>query len=166
MDSSGDDYRFAVAGGHSTGGGAIVEVCWEDRRCQAGLAMDAWLEPYSRQMAQQGLDRPFMFLESEPWNQDIEDDNPALFRSLFENSAADAYLLKIPGAQHTDFADLPSLTPVFFLLRGQSPWYGRQVLEMVNAYTLAFFNQYLGDAPAEALDQALDAYPNVDVQRR
>ena len=30
--------------GHSTGGGAAVEVCYVDLRCKAGLAMDAWLK--------------------------------------------------------------------------------------------------------------------------
>jgi predicted dienelactone hydrolase len=152
--------------GHSTGGGAVVEACWSDTRCLAGFAMDAWLEPYSRQMAQQGLAQPFMFLESEYWNQDAEDENSALFHSLYENTAIDVYLLKISGAQHTDFADLPSLTPLFFLLRAQPPWYGWQILEMVNAYTLAFFDHYLRDTPAEVLDQTLSAYPKVDIQKR
>ena len=36
--------------GHSTGGGAMVEFCGSDDRCQAGVGLDAWLVPVSEEI--------------------------------------------------------------------------------------------------------------------
>ncbi|MCB9006502.1 MAG: hypothetical protein H6656_03860 [Ardenticatenaceae bacterium] len=33
--------------GHSTGGGAMMEFCLQDGRCQAGVGLDSWLLPVS-----------------------------------------------------------------------------------------------------------------------
>ena len=40
--------------GHSTGGGAVVQVCAKDLRCQAVLGMDAWVEPVADDVIENG----------------------------------------------------------------------------------------------------------------
>ncbi|MCJ7623236.1 MAG: dienelactone hydrolase family protein, partial [Anaerolineaceae bacterium] len=147
--------------GHSTGGGAAVETCWSDERCQAGLAMDAWLEPYAREMNAEGLKIPFMFMESETWNQKEDDENPQLFDLLFKTSQADVYLLDIAGTRHYDFADIPLLTPLASMIGFKGPIDGRRVLQINNAYSLAFFDLYLKNKSDVLLTGASDEYPEV-----
>ena len=43
--------------GHSTGGGAAVQFCAEDSRCQALLGMDVWLEPVTDAYVTNGLNQ-------------------------------------------------------------------------------------------------------------
>jgi predicted dienelactone hydrolase len=95
--------------GHSTGGGAAVEACSSDPRCKAGLSMDAWLEPYFPPTPEQGLVKPFMFLESEKWN---SGSRSQLFSALYDQPAGEHYLTIIQGARHYDFTDIPLLTPL------------------------------------------------------
>ena len=47
--------------GHSTGGGAVIEACYLDSRCKAGLTEDAWMVPFSREMLASGVEQPFFF---------------------------------------------------------------------------------------------------------
>jgi hypothetical protein len=147
--------------GHSTGAGAAVEFCWSEDRCRAGLAMDAWLEPYSPPMVLEGLSKPFLFLESARWNQGEDSKNEPLFDALYTHSQGERYWLDISGTRHTDFAELTALTPLFFLPRLGNPFYGSRVLQIVNAYSLAFFDQYLKGTGASLLAGPSPEYPEV-----
>ncbi len=126
--------------GHSTGGGAAVETCWEDARCKAALAEDAWLVPYSRQMVQEGLDVPLLLMNSEHWH---SNGNQPLVDALVENTQADLYRETIAGTVHYDFTDVPGFSPLAKAvgLAGSMP--AREVEAIVNEGTLAFFDHYL-----------------------
>ena len=134
--------------GHSTGGGAAVEACWLDPRCKAGLAMDAWLIPYDRQIPREGLRQPFLFMQSENWPIPR---NAPLAAALFANMQACAYRLTIHGARHPDFAELPLLTPLLSLTGFRGRIGSRQQMQIVNAYTLAFFDHFLKGLPVPPL---------------
>ena len=134
--------------GHSTGGGAAVETCWLDARCKAGLAMDAWLIPFDRQIPREGLLQPFLFMQSENWSIPR---NAPLAAALFANMRACAYRLTIHGTRHPDFAELPLLTPLLSLVGFRGRIDGRQQMRIINAYTLAFFDHYLKGQPVPPL---------------
>ena len=127
--------------GHSTGGGAAVETCWSDPRCKAGLAMDAWLQPYSQEMPESGLNVPFLFMESETWQENNE--NEKLFNTLFENSQSDIYLLKIANTKHFDFADIPLLTPLSPYLNFKGSIKSDYIIKINRTFALSFFDTYL-----------------------
>ena len=40
--------------GHSTGGGAAIQFCWSDPRCQVVLGMDPYMEPVSQEVLENG----------------------------------------------------------------------------------------------------------------
>jgi predicted dienelactone hydrolase len=147
--------------GHSTGGGAAVEACWLDERCQTGLALDAWLEPYSSEMTQVGLVKPFLFLESENWSGDIEDENTTLFIQLYERTTSDIYWLTIAGSKHFDFADIPPLTPLVSLTSLNPPLFGKRILEITSSYSLAFFERFLGGEDQPLLESPSPDFPEV-----
>lgn len=150
--------------GHSTGGGAAVETCWLDPRCKAGLAMDAWLIPYDRQIPHQGLRQPFLYMQSENWTIPR---NAPLAAALYEAMQGCAYRLTITGARHPDFSELPLLTPGLSLVGLRGKINPRLQMKIVNDYTLAFFDHFLKSQPVPPLlKQATSPYPQVKFEAR
>jgi pimeloyl-ACP methyl ester carboxylesterase len=147
--------------GHSTGGGNAVQVCWLDPRCKAGLALDAWLEPVSLDVLDEGLDQPLMFLWSEGWG---SDENKGRFQSLYQGLRGDAYQLEIEGTRHYDFSDLPLLSPLspWFGLKG--PIDGERVLGIINEYVVAYFDRYLKNIENDLLNGPSSDYPEVQFE--
>jgi hypothetical protein len=148
--------------GHSTGGGAVVETCFIDNRCKAGLTEDAWMVPYSRDMLNTGLTQPFFFMQSETWSTAR---NTELFNQLFENDNAIEYKLVINGSMHYDFTDIPLLTPLAPLIGLKGPINGPRGLTIINTYTLAFFDQYLKGIPSPLLERQSPLYPETEFTR-
>lgn len=147
--------------GHSTGGGTALESCGQDGRCQAALALDGWIQPVSAEILASGLSRPVMFISSSEW---LGPDNAAKGMALYQQTTAASYLLTIPGTAHFDYSDLPQLSPLMQTigLAGSLP--GREVIAMINRYTLAFFDTYLKNQPSPLLDQSI--YPELILEKR
>lgn len=151
--------------GHSTGGGVTIEFCARDSRCKAGLGLDTWMGPVSSQTRTSGVAQPFLSLFRELWPSERNSANlpNALFNTLKSHSPQ-AQSLVILGTDHSanlpiDFTDLPLLTPLAYQLKLKGPLEGRRVVEIINAYALAFFNQALKGIPALLLDQPTEAFP-------
>jgi hypothetical protein len=135
--------------GHSTGAGAGVEFCAADPRCKAYLGEDPYLVPVSDEIIQgRGLDQPVLVLYSQLWRYSSGDPR---FNSLRAHLRGDHYAFELLGASHYDFTDLPLLSPLAakFGLKGPIP--GPRVVEIIDAYTLAFFDQYLKEKPSDLL---------------
>ncbi len=147
--------------GHSTGGGAMIQACQSDSRCQAGFAMDAWVEPLSAEQLAQGVSQPFLFIRSEPW---LTNDNAALLEALIAASPETPYDFGITGTLHRDFTlqgILSQLVQVIGFTGKLDPVY---TLDIVNAYMVAFFDQTLKDVPAPLLDGESLPYPEVTLE--
>jgi dienelactone hydrolase len=147
--------------GHSTGGGNAVQSCWAESRCVAGLAMDAWLVPVSDDVIESQIDQPFMFLWSEDWG---SEENKDLFDNVYGDLGDVGYRLTIVGTRHYDFSDLPLLSPLspWFGLKG--PIDGRLVLEIVSAYSVAFFDEHLKGHESELLRGGSAEYSEVEFE--
>jgi len=143
--------------GHSTGGGAAIEFCGRDPRCQAGLGLDAYMRPVSPAVRQSGVVQPFLFLFSELWP---SQENTALFEELQSNSPQAAWLTLL-GSDHYDFTDLPMLSPLAHLLGLKGPLDGDRTLRVINDYALALFNKALKGESSELLDGPSPAYPEI-----
>ncbi len=149
--------------GHSTGGGAAVEACATDPRCKAGLAMDAWLVPYDPALSQTGLKMPFFFFQSENWPNKL---NASLMPPLYEHSVSPVWRLTIAGTKHFDFSDVSLLTPLAPALGIKGPIDGPYALRMINAYTVAFFDQQLLGKTSPLLDGASPDYPEIRFEKK
>jgi pimeloyl-ACP methyl ester carboxylesterase len=147
---------------HSTGGGATVVFCTRDPRCKAGLAMDAWLEPVPTSIIAAGLDQPFLFMRSEAWEQPSRNpQNDQLQAEVLANLREAGYRIAIKGTAHFDFSSLPLFSPLTPTLGLKGPIDGLRVNDIINAYTLAFFDQYLKNVANPLLDGPVAAYPEV-----
>ena len=48
--------------GHSTGGGATLEFCMNDSRCQVGIPVDSWVLPVSERILTNPPQQPILFI--------------------------------------------------------------------------------------------------------
>jgi predicted dienelactone hydrolase len=144
--------------GHSTGGGATVQFCATDSRCKAGMPMDAFMSPVSAEVLDHGMSQPFLFL----WSQTFSSTkNTALFNRMLPHVAQPVGVYTIQGTAHYDFSDLPSLTPLAPMLGLKGPLEAGRVIQIIDSYSLAFFNQTLKGAPSPLLANPVSAYPEV-----
>ena len=144
--------------GHSTGGGATAEFCAIDARCKAALTMDLWGEPVSDDVIAGGLSQPIMLMHSEVWG---ADENHQRVRTLVDASTGEVIEFTIRDTTHYDFSSLPLLSPLASSIGLKGPIEGDLGLEIINTYSVNFFDEYLrGDAATDWV--ALNAqYPDV-----
>ena len=146
--------------GHSTGGGAAIEFCGTDHRCDAVLGMDPYMEPVSQDVINMGSPNPLLAMFSETWN-NTRDTNQSAFTQLKSNSTGSTIEFHILETAHYDFSDLPGLSPLAhtFGLKGKIS--GDRVVDLINDYTLAFFEQHLNDIESMLLTETSTQYPEV-----
>ncbi|GAB4580491.1 MAG: carboxylic ester hydrolase [Anaerolineales bacterium] len=144
--------------GHSTGGGATVQICATDSRCKAGLGMDAWLVPVADEVIANGPQQPFLFLYSEQWP---KPKNMALFQRVFETMNHPVARFTIKGTSHYDFTDLPALSPLAPYIGLKGPLNANRVQAIIMAYSLAFFDAELKGQGNGGWQRGLEGFPEV-----
>ncbi|MBD2258271.1 hypothetical protein [Pseudanabaena sp. FACHB-2040] len=149
--------------GHSLGGDTVIEAMRVDARFDAGLDLDGGdYGPMFSGETTERLERPFMVMFG-------EGDSFAL-QSIYPSFLGDTYRLTIQGSMHNSFSDMALLPPLFLAHSGQPTlpvqnWLGsiepERATEIINAYGLAFFNQYLKHQDERLLENASPNYPEV-----
>jgi predicted dienelactone hydrolase len=128
-----DTARIGIFG-QSFGGGTAFQVCAVDTRCKAALNIDGtqW-----GTLLETPLQTPFLMMYGER--------SDRLNDWVLNTSPASGYSLRVNGASHINFTDFNLVSPLFKL-----PYLGilgeidtRQMERIMNAYTLAFFDQTL-----------------------
>jgi hypothetical protein len=77
-----------------------------------------------------------------------------------------AYRITIRGTTHFDFTDLSLYSPVFKYTKAFGPIDGYRMVKIMNAYTLAFFDEYLKGEMSPLLDGPSPDYPEVTIVLR
>jgi hypothetical protein len=132
--------------GHSTGGGAAVQVCLEDERCDAVLGMDPWVEPIPDPVLAISATRPAMYMRSVEWQEKENDD---VLRGIAERSESITYWIGIDGTAHNDFVMTPLFSPIADDLGLRGPIPSGRIVPIINQYLLGFFDVFLlGTGPA------------------
>ena len=157
-----DFSRIGVLG-HSTGGGAAIQFCATDARCKAVLGMDPYMDPVAFAVLEGGLRQPYLAMFSDVWAKDRSRNN-ALFDSFAQNSDGDGYRYYIEKTDHYDFTDMPAFSPLAPYLGLKGPLDGEQVLKIINAYTLAFFDRYFKGEDNQLLNQPSEDFPEMIFQ--
>ena len=78
-----------------------------------------------------------------------------------EEPAGDGYYVSVPGMFHVNFTDAPYFTPLAPQLGLTGPINAQRGFAIINAYSLAFFDQYLEGHPAALLHGPSKQYPDV-----
>jgi hypothetical protein len=140
--------------GMSMGGIAAGQACIGEDRIKAGMNIDGGL---LGDLADTTVAQPMFYMGSKRF---------IGYDQLFaDHGTGDAYTLTIADADHYDFTD-------FTLLHREHPMIGsvdgRQMLKILNDYTLAFLDFYLKGQESDLLSGKNQPYPEVDfrVHRR
>jgi predicted dienelactone hydrolase len=161
--------------GHSLGGIVGAEACRLETRLRACLLEDAFM-PAS--VVRDGLTQPTMWITRDAETMRLERElaggwpEPAItehlttMRAVYESLPSDGYYVQVPGMFHVDMNDAPLLSPLAPQLGLSGPIGGERAHQIVNGYSVAFFDRYLkGDAEALA-DGLADRYPEVRFESR
>ncbi|WP_052668497.1 alpha/beta hydrolase family protein [Nitriliruptor alkaliphilus] len=136
--------------GHSTGGGAAVRLCAEDRRCAAVVGFDPWVEPVPDVVVGDGLTVPFLALRSEEW---VGNDNDARLRRLRASSTGPAALVSVAGTAHRDVTLLPFMSPLAARLGLAGPTDGARTHDIAETWTRGWLDHHLRGAVRDPLVQ-------------
>jgi hypothetical protein len=162
------DLRRVGTFGVSLGAMVASEACHRDARLKACLMMDAAM---SADVVQAGLRQPGMWLtrpasdmQLEHWSEaDIAQTLSTMWAVFNKEPARDGYYVSIPGMFHVNFTDGPYFTPRGSLLNPPfaGPINAQRGFDIINAYSLAFFDQHLEGHPAALLAGPSPQYPEV-----
>ncbi len=160
--------------GHSFGGAVAAEACRTDARFKAGANYDGLL---FGEVLEQGIGKPFLFLMDgtpSPTDEELRTTKGPWLRELilvaenvecirYAHPEARGYWASVKGASHMDFCDSPLYTPIKRLTHA-GPIATIRSMEIINAYTLSFFNAYLNDQDDHLLETAAPQYPEVQIE--
>lgn len=159
------DVQRAGIFGVSLGGVAASEACLREPRFRACLVMDA---PTPADVVKAGLQQPTMWITRdantmrlEAWLQADIDQHQTTMRAAFKSVQGDGYFVQVPGMFHANLTDFPYWSPLFPWLGVTGPIDGSRAHDIVNAYSLAFFNRHLKGRPAALLGGLASQYPDV-----
>lgn len=169
------DLRQVGIFGVSLGGIVGVEACRLEPRLRACLAMDA---PVPVDTVQSGLRQPTMWITRDAetmrlerrraggWSESDIREHQSTMRAGFENLHGRGYFVQVPGLFHVNLTDIPYWSPLLSWLGTTGPVDGQSAHRIINAYTVAFFDQHLQGRPAKLLDGPARQYPEVLFETR
>ena len=161
--------------GISLGGMNAAEACLKDPRLKACLIMDVWM---TADVVNSGLLQPTMFITRDTDTMRLErqrsggwtEKDIALtlntMRVVYDHLANDGYYLQIPNMFHLNFTDTPYWLPISAQLGITGPIDGQRGFNILNAYTLAFFDRYLKSQPSLLLNGPSEQYPEANLETR
>lgn len=169
------DLEHVGAFGISLGGMDAAEACWKDPRLKACLIMDVYIPA---EVVKTVLKQPSMFITRDADTMRLEhkangtwsDHDIALtlttMRAVYESLPGDGYFVEIPGMFHVNFTDLAYWSPVMSQLGQTGPINAQLGYDIVNAYSVAFFDKELKGQPSPLLNGPSKQYPEVNFEKR
>jgi predicted dienelactone hydrolase len=154
--------------GVSLGGRIAAESCLHDARLKACLVMD---DPAPADVVAVGLSQPTMFLtrdaetmrlerrRSGGWTEHDIATTLGTMRAAYLKLTGGGYYVEIPNLFHVNFTDLPYWLPASEQLGLTGPIGSGRGFAIINAYTVAFFDQVLRGQTSPLLDKASRLIP-------
>ena len=164
------DLRQVGTFGVSLGGIVGSEACRIEPRLRACLFMDA---PMPVEVVKSGLQQPTLWItrdadtmrlerhRSGGWSEADITEHHTSMRTVFANSRGAGYFVQVPGMFHVNLTDVPYWSPLLPWLGVTGPIDSKRAHNIINAYSLAFFNQHLLGRAAALMDIPTSQYPEV-----
>ena len=161
--------------GVSFGGIVGAEACLKEPRLKACLVMDAVM---TADVVQKGLQQPSMWitrdadtmrLEREKaggWTEKDIEQTQTTMRAVYNSLPGDGYFVQVPGMFHIDLTDITYVSPIFPIIGFSGPIGVQRAHDIINAYSVAFFDKHLLGQPAALLDRQAEQYPEVIFETR
>jgi dienelactone hydrolase len=156
--------------GWSFGGATSIQMSRQDSRVKAAIDHDGQL--FYGDVTEKGTSRPFMLMHHgeedkgpKPEDADVIRELTAMTKShdqsLIAHSKSQWYQITIEKTQHDHFSDLS-----LFSARNPGELDPHRAHEIINAYTIAFFDKYLRGRDGELLKASSTRYPEVTFEKR
>ena len=161
--------------GVSFGGIVGAEACLKDPRLNACLVMDVVM---SADVVKLGLQQPGMWItrdvetmrlereKSGGWTEADIKQTQSTMRAVYNSLPGDGYFVQIPGMFHIDLTDDNYLSPIFPSIGFSGPIGSQRAHDIINAYSLAFFDRHLKNLPKALLEGSAKQYPEVLFETR
>jgi hypothetical protein len=161
--------------GVSLGGIVVAEACHLEPRLKACLMMDA---PMPTDVVASGLQQPSMWITRDAdgmrlerrtaggWSEAEIQAHQTTMRAVYQSLPGAGYFVQVRGMFHSNFTDIPNWSPWTTQMRLSGPIDGRRGHDIVNAYSLAFFDRHLVERTAAQFDVATSRYPEVHFESR
>ena len=156
--------------GVSLGGIVGSEACRIERRLRACLFMDA---PMPVDVVKIGLQQPALWItrdaetmrlerrRSGGWPEAEISEHQSSMRAAFEHSRGARYFVQVPGMFHVNLTDVPYWSQLLPWLGITGPIDAQRAHNIINAYSLAFFNRHLLGHTEALIDDVASQYPEV-----
>ena len=162
---------FGVSLGGIVGGAA----CLNEKRLRACLMMDA---PMPVEVVAAGLSKPSMWITRDAVDMRLErqlaggwpeaeiEAHQTSMRAAYEALPGPSYFVRVRRTFHLNFTDASNWTPLASHLNLTGPIDGQRAHDIINAYSLAFFERHLMGREAKLLDGPSEQYPEVLFESR
>jgi predicted dienelactone hydrolase len=169
------DLRRVGVFGISLGGIVVGEACRREPRVRACLVMDAAMPT---DVVRAGLRQPSMWITRDAASMRLERQraggwpeveiqaHQTSMRAAYEGLPGAGYFVRVPGMFHGNFTDIAIWTPMASLLGVAGPINPQRAHDIVNAYTLAFFDRHVYGRPAKLLEGPAEEYPDAVSESR
>jgi len=169
------DIERTGAFGLSLGGMNVAEACSKDSRLKACLIIDVSIPADA---VKAGLKQPSMFItrdadtmrleraRSGGWTEKDIAQTLGTMRSVYEGLPGDGYYVEIPKIFHVNFTDLPYWLPLAPQFGLTGPIDSQRGFDIVNAYSIAFFDKELRGQSSPLLDRSAEQFPEVRFEAR
>jgi dienelactone hydrolase len=146
------DLRRVGIMGVSLGGLVGAEACANDVRLKACLVMDVAMTAH---VVEKGLEQPTLWLTRDAdsmrreresaggWTEQDIQQTQSTMRLAYQRLKGEGYFVQVPGMFHIDFTDLNLLSPLFPRVGFSGPLGAVRAHDIVNAYSVAFFDKHL-----------------------
>jgi hypothetical protein len=95
------------------------------------------------------------------WSEVDISEHKTSMRKAFANSRGPSYLAQVLGMFHVNLTDVPYWSPLLPWLGVTGPIDARRAHSIINAYSLAFFNQHLLGRAEALMETPTGQYPEV-----
>ena len=145
--------------GHGLGGGAVIQTCLTDERCDAVAGMDPSVESLPAPVLGTTATRPMLMMRSDPWR---DTTNDGVLRGIVARSETVTYWVDVLGADSYDFMGAHLVSPIASRLGLRGPIDGQR-MEIINRrFVTGFFDRFLLETGSATLDTA--TFREVDVE--
>ena len=126
--------------GHSFGGGTSLLTMHNDKRIDAAVSLDGWIEPVPGEVVNTGLKNPFMYIGRIAWEDTL---NYYKLNKLIENSGSNGEKIFLDGTEHFDYTDTPYFHSVTKTINVSGSMPTDVIVDTLNYHLITFFNKYL-----------------------
>lgn len=149
------DLKNISAGGHSYGGATVIAASYKDKRIKACFNLDGWLSPVPKEVIDNGLNIPFLFLGRPSWSESDYPKNYETLNIFIKNSQNTKFNLIINKTKHLDYSDIPLFSPIIKYIIDVGDLPSNKSTTLLNNIVYEFLEKFLINSSKNNFDKII-----------